>query len=141
MNMARNTNLIKKDDLIEINYFLENLDNNENFLKENVVVKVSSLDLALQKEIINSVIGFWFSINYDKVEEEKLLKLNTSKFKDLELNSFILLEVKNEDNHKVVGKLVKKTTKYSIFDLKTPFEDNNWKVSVEILDILQNKKT
>ena len=134
--MSRYNGLIKKEDNIKINYLLENMDTKENFLKENIIVKVSDLDSNLQKQIVNSLVGSWFCIDYPKIEEERHLKIHTSKFKNTDVGEFIILEVENEHNHKLIGKVIKKTTKYTLFDLKTPFEEFNWKVSVEVLDVI-----
>lgn len=135
--MGAQNRLIQKDDYIKITYFLENLDTKENTLKEDVVVKVSDLDIRLQSEIINSLVGGWFCIELQKVEEERFLKVNTSKYKNIEVGEFVVLNIQNKEEHRLVGKIIKKTTKYTLFDLKTPFEDSNWRVSVEILDTVE----
>lgn len=134
--MSKINDLINAEDNIKINYLLENLDTNESFLKENIIVNVSQLDTELQKQIINSRPGSWFCINFHKVEADRHLKIHTSKFKNAEIGDFIVLDVDNAVQHKLVGKVIKKTTKYTLFDLKTPFEEFNWKVSVEVLEVI-----
>lgn len=135
--MAKKSILIQKDDNIKINYLLENLDTKEETLMQDIIVNVSTLDTALQERIISSMVGSWFSVDLEKVCEERLLRINTSKYKNVGVGEYVVLDVQNEDNHKVIGKLIKKTTKYTIFDLKTPLEDGNWRVSVEILEVIR----
>lgn len=129
--------LLTENDTIKFSYLLENIDTKEEIFVENKIIKIIDLHLSFKSQIIGQIIGSWICFDLKKNVSKSTETFPITRFKKLEIGTFINITL-SDTQDSIIGKLIDKNKSHATFNIIHPIDDSNWKVSIEVLELITN---